>query len=410
MTDSLNAEELYLVHLMSCALREARPMPLPEGVAWEGVYQLAISNSVATTCAIAMTPDVCPEAAERKRWRDELYKNGMRLALFEDERRAIFAQMDEAGLAHLPIKGVVMSGVYPRPEMRWMCDNDFLFGHDLGQDKVRLADDADCLAVRRIMEGRGYEVHEFGQSNHDAYEKAPIYNFEPHRMMAHNWEKWWSYYADPWARAHRSASEPGLAYEFSHEDVYIFHMAHMYKHFGHGGHGVRGIADEWVLLQAWGPTMDRTYLDAELAKLGMLDFDVRIRRICQAAVNDDACGLLLAGRTDALSAGDAETLAYMVESGAYGTLSNNIRNKMRAAEAEVGPVRARLRYMWRRLFPPLKSLKAYYPILERAPWLLPFVHIYRFTARLFKRRGLVRSEFEALSGKTGTLAPTDEKQ
>ena len=410
MADSLAVEELYLLHLMSCALRGTQPVPIPQGVTWDTVYGLALSNSVTTTCAMAVCQGAGADAAERKRWRDEVYKNGMRLAFFEEERQAIFAQMDEVGLAHLTMKGTVMSGVYPRPEMRWMCDNDFLFGRDLGGGKVRVADDEDGWAMRHIMEGRGYRVEEFAQSSHDAYEKPPIFNFEPHRLPVGRDNKWLSYYADPWAKTRRSEGQPGLAYELSHEDVYIFHVAHMYKHFTRRGHGVRGIADEWALLQAWGSEMNREYLDTELGKLGMLDFDKRIRRISTAVVDKDACGQVLLGQADALAARDIETLEYMLESGTYGRPTNRTQNKIHDNEAEMGPALARLRYMWDRLFPPFYRLKWNYPILERAPWLLPFVHIYRFTVQLFKERGKVRTEFSAMAGKTGSYAPTDEKQ
>lgn len=410
MTGPLAANELYLMHLLSCALRGAQPMPMPQGVSWDALYALALSNSVTTTCALAVCQAADADAAQRKRWLDEVYKNGMRLALFEDERQAIFAQMDEAGLAHMPMKGVIISGLYPRPEMRWMCDNDFLFGRDMGDGKVRLADNENGWTLRRIMEGRGYRVEEFAQSSHDAYEKAPFFNFEPHRLPAGTDNKWLSYYADPWAKAHRSKEEPGLAYEFSHEDVYIFHVAHMYKHYTRRGHGIRGIADEWVLLQAWGPEMNRAYLDAELNKLGMLDFDAMIRRISTVIVDKDACGQVLSGKMNGLADQDVEVLEYMLESGTYGRPTNRTQNKIHDDEAEMGPALARFRYMWNRLFPPLFILKWNYPILERAPWLLPFVHIYRFTVRLIKNRNRVRAEFSAMAGKSGSSAPMDEKR
>ncbi len=399
MPGSLTADELYLVHLMSCALRGVQAVPLPEGASWEGVYHLALANSVTTTYALAVSQACGADEAQRKRWRDEVYKNGMRLALFADERQAIFAQMDKAGLAHLPVKGVVTSSLYPRPEMRWMCDNDFLFGRDLGAAAVRVADDEDAWALRRIMEARGYEVEEFGHSNHDAYEKLPFFNFEPHRLLADKDNKWRGYYADPWARARRSEGTQGLAYEFSREDHYVFHIAHMFKHFGRGGHGVRGIADEWALLQAWGASMDRGYIDAELGKLGMLEFEQGIREVCAAVIDGDACGVALRGNPDALAAQDAEVLTYMLESGTYGQREKALKRQIRVNTAEQGAVRARLGYVLRRLFPPLSALKPYYPVLQRAPWLLPLVHLYRFTVRPIMHRKQIGTELSALTAK-----------
>ena len=413
MAEQLSADALYLMHLVSCALRDAAPQALPAGATWDGVYLLALNNSVATTCAFAVTKAPGIEPAEGKRWRDEVYKNAVRHAVFADEREAIFAAMDEAGLAHLSLKGVVTAAAYPHPEMRWMCDNDFLFGRDQGDGDVRPADDADSRALRRIMETRGYEVEEFERSNHDAYQKPPFLNFEPHRALADDTLSWRGYFDKAWLRAHRAQDAAGLAYEFSREDAYIFHLAHLSKHYSGRGSGVRGIADQWALQQAWGGDMDRAYLDAELAKLadlGLVDVEPEIRRLAAAVIDRDACGQVLAGNTDALASEDAAILAYMLGSGTYGTFENYTRNRVRVDAAREGLVGARVHYLLRRLFPPTKTLADYYPVLKRAPWLRPAVDLYRFTVRPFQKRKRVGAELAAVMGKGGKESPTAREE
>ena len=124
----LSADALYVTHLLSCALTGAAPLPLPEGASWEGTFRLASANSVTSTCAFAVSrvPGVTP--GEVSRWKAQVDANLMRLALFDVEREAIFQKMDEAGISRLPLKGLVVGREYPRPEMRWMCDNDILCG------------------------------------------------------------------------------------------------------------------------------------------------------------------------------------------------------------------------------------------------------------------------------------------
>lgn len=397
MASSLNNNSLYLLHLLSCALRGAAPVVLPAGVSWDAVFNLAMRNSVATTCAFAVAKAPSADEKERARWKTEVDSNLMRHAMFDMAREAVFSEMDKVGLAHLPLKGIVTSRVYPRPEMRWMCDNDFLFGRVRGDGLVSAATESDASELRRIMETLGYRTAHFGVGNHDSYEKAPIYNFEPHRSLANPEVSWWEYYSSPWERARRVEGYSGLAYELSREDAYIFHIAHMFKHFSASGHGVRGIADEWVLLSAWDASLDREYLRRELKKLGMVDFEASLRRVVHCVIDEDACGGMLAGDDGSLASEDEQMLAYMLGSGTYGTLGNHVRNEIAADAAENGKRGSRARYLWHRAFPPLKKLRQGYPVLKRAPWLLPCVYIYRLVVKPFTRTDRLRVELEAVA-------------
>lgn len=395
---------LYLMHLISCALRGLAPQTLPDGVTWDEVFSLARRNSVEATCAfaVASAPDVGDE--ERGRWHESVDANLMRHAVFGMERESTFQQMDAAGIAHLPLKGVVMASAYPRPEMRWMCDNDILFG------RVRelpsggycaVEEEAAARELRGIMEGLGYKTDHFGQGNHDSYLKAPFLNMEMHRMLANPEVSWWEYYQNPWlhARCTDGGAGTGGSFEFSREDSYIFHIAHMYKHFSNSGHGVRGIADEWVLVQAWGSDMDWGCIGRELGKLGMAEFEASLRQLAGDVVGADACGRMLDGSCGegGLSAAEAEMLCYMLGSGTYGTVKNEVKNNLRR-EATRGDARhARARYAFRRLFPSRSKLEQGYPILKRHPWLVPGVYVYRLVVKPFTRTRRLREEIAVLA-------------
>lgn len=394
----LSADALYVTHLLSCALTGAAPLPLPEGASWEGAFRVASANSVTTTCAFAVScvPGVASEEAGR--WKAQVDANLMRLALFDVEREAIFQKMDEAGISRLPLKGLVVGREYPRPEMRWMCDNDILCGRVellLRGGYVAVDTDDAALELRRIMEGLGYEAEGFGAGNCDNYLKPPVFNMEMHRQLAVPEVDWWKYYQNSWLRA-RPARESSLDFEFSREDTYVYHIAHMSKHFEASGHGIRGIADQWVLMQAWDSQMDRAYVEAQLRELGMADFEQSLRALAVAVVGKDACGRVLAGEMGALPDGLGQMLAYMLESGTYGTLQNQVTNRLRQ-EAELDSGRGpRMRYMLHRVFPPLKKLQLGYPVLKRHPWLLPAVYAYRIVVRPFVNGRRLRAELRVL--------------
>ena len=401
MTAQLDADALYLMHLMSCALRDEAPRPLPAGATWDGVYSLALANSVTTTCAFAAAKAPGIDAPEAKRWRDEVYRNAVRHEAFAAERAAVFAEMDAAGLAHMPVKGVVTAREYPRPEMRWMCDNDFLFGRALPDGAVRVADHEDSLALRRIMEARGYEVIEFEESKCDEYHKPPFFNFEPHRQLVQRSLTGGGYFAQAWSVALRTDGEGGLAYELPAEFNYLYQIAHAWNHFNGSGFGVRLVADEWVFLNALRDSADRANVDAELQKLGLAGFESDLARLVDAVIGNDACGRMLAGDADALAPGLLDMLAFMFGSGTYGTRENYAASWVRDDAAKHGLALARLRYILRRLFPTNQSLRHAYPVLQRAPWLRPAVDVYRFTVRLFEQRANLRTELSAVMGKGG---------
>ncbi len=413
------------MHLMACALREVPVKPVPGAVSLSAVLSLAQSNSVATTCAFAAV-DVASGEEEKRVWQAEIDRNLFRIANFEMEREGIFADMRDVGLSWLPLKGSVIGRVYPRPEMRWMCDNDILFGIVESNDKggfEAFDEERAARAMRRIMEARGFIVASFGMGNHDSYEKAPFFNFEMHRGLANSSNSWWRYYENPWSRAKiaqdssgavkadsfddqeskaaRQASAQGCAFEFSHEDVYLFHIAHMYKHFSSAGCGVRGIADEWVLLSAWGSQLNWEYIEAELDKLGMASFEQDVRRVAKRVIGDDACGRALglhaaSDDAEALASEDAAFVAYMLGSGTYGTIQNVVENKIRENEQK-GSGNARLRYLAQRAFPSAEQLKQGYPILKKRPWALPAVYAYRLTVKPFLRRKRLSAELRAVA-------------
>lgn len=401
MDSKLSTNSLYLLHLISCAPRDTTPSALPQDASWDVVFQLAERNSVTTTCAFAVAKVPGTTDEERSCWQSKVDSNLMRHAIFDMERERIYEEMDAAGLAHASLKGILTSQAYPRPEMRWMCDNDFLFGKPQPDGTVRAAAGEDARELRGIMEHLGYKTEAFGTGNHDSYQKPPFLNIEPHRQLANPEVDWWQYYANPWAHTHKTPNGMETQRELPLEDTYLFHIVHMFKHYSSSGHGVRGLADEWVLMNAWGPKMDRNYLNAELVKLGMRDFERDLRRVSESVIGSDTCGQVLAGNAAAIPQQDERMLAYMLSSGTYGTLSNNVNNKLAKEAAENGQKGSRARYLLHRVFPPLSNLAKGYPVLKRVPWLLPGVYAYRLIVKPFTRFSRLRTELMTVAKSDG---------
>ena len=230
------------------------------------------------------------------------------------------------------------------------------------------------------MEGLGFTSKSFGKGTHDVYFKEPVLNFEMHRVLfapaaAHDFSEYY-----------RNVEERflGDGYEkhFSTEDFYLYFLAHEYKHYAGGGTGLRSLLDTYVLLTKTSP--DTAYVAAEAQKLGLTEFEASNRSLA----------FHLFGKGE-LTEQDREMLAYYLSSGAYGTMTNQVRNRMKNNRW------TKLEYMLHRLFLPVSKRNSEYatyagayPFFYKYKILLPVLFVYRAVRAVFS--GRLRAELSAL--------------
>lgn len=354
-----------LIYLVSCAVGGVKPdVERVAGMDLDALYKLASRHLLAATVAPALEAAGVKDERFVKASRSSVLKN----ATMDAEMDALFAELDAAGIWHMPLKGIVLQHLYPVYGMRQMSDHDILF------DASR-ADD-----VKRIMEGRGFSTEHFGASNHDVYHKEPVCNFEMHRALfgpGHE-EKLYEYYRDVGERLLGDGCEKHL----SPEDFYLYVTAHEYKHYSVSGTGLRSLVDTYVYLQK--QSLDMGYVAAEAEKLGIAAFEAANRSLAQHLFSGEA-----------LTEADKEMLNYILDSGVYGTVDHRVENAM--SKNGWG----KIQYALNRFFVPVsrknKNYEAYagtYPLFYKHKILLPFLPFYR-TFRSMKE-GRFKSEAKAL--------------
>lgn len=390
----------YVIHLIACALHGAQADPLPEGLAWEDVHKLAASNGVASSCWRGVkTRDDVP-ADLRKRWELQANNALYRRLMFDEERKRVFAAMEERGLSYLPLKGVLLADYYPHPEMRAMCDNDILYGfveplEDGGFTLHRAVDGATEAAMQEatrvmceLMEGLGYDATVVGYSNADCFQKKPFFNFEMHRVLMEECVEFHDYYANPWLRAVQSGESP-FAFSFSLEDEYVYEIAHAYKHFYQAGCGIRCMVDQYVFLQKEHSRLDWEYIDAQLDQMGMLYFEKDLDQLGQALLESNM----------PLGEDQQAMLAYMLGSGAYGSLENLMAWQMQRLQGKghekVG-AGAKLDYIKQRLSYSEDVMKAEFPFFYRHKKLRFLLSAYRLSHGAINSRKKIASELRNL--------------
>lgn len=365
-----------MLYLTICGINGAKPdKERVEKIDMQQLFSACQSHSLtALVCYALESADVKNNAfieAKNK----SIRKNMM----LDAERKKIFCYMEKNGVKHMALKGAILKDFYPKIGMRQMSDNDILFD---GKYREKM---------HGYMLHNGYKTEMFDIEHHDEYLKPPLYNFELHAVLCPKKvnEVWYNYYANVWDRLIKDETKE-YNYFFKNEDYYIFMLLHEYRHFSQSGAGLRSLLDSYVYLGKYEDSLDFDYIKKECAKLEIDDFEEKTRILSKKVFNK--------GETEPLTDDEKAMLNYYLGSGTYGNLKNLINNRISEIQAKDKPVTrtTKMKYIFRRLFPDVKAMKKYYPVLKKHIWLLPFVHIYRFTVRLAKRFKKVTKEIKAL--------------
>lgn len=329
----------------------------------------ALVGTVLKRCGVSL-PEI---------WNQSIAKAIRKVILFDEEREALFKYLENRGIWYMPLKGIILKGYYPAIGMRQMSDNDILFDEVYAED------------VCNYMISRGYTVESYGKSNHDVYEKTPIYNFEMHRSLygVTQGKLWNDYYSDIKSRLIRDDGS-SFGYHMTDEDFYVYIVSHGYKHHKGSGTGIRTLLDYYVYLQRNERNMDFSYIEHECEKLGLADYEFESRKLCRRVfgVSDR--------QQPTLSNDEQNILECYFYSGVYGTTERMIQNRMN--EYGVGGRRAsKSLYVLRRVFPG-EEVYRYYPFVNEHRWLLPVFYIWRIVRLPFikERRERVFREWRGL--------------
>ena len=207
--------------------------------------------------------------------------------------------------------------------------------------------------------------------NHAGFLKPPYTEVELHVRLL---EDDGGYYQDVWHRAQPVEGYPCL-YRFAPEDEYVYYILHMQKHLEDAGTGIRSVLDGLIYRRVW-PDMDWTYLRRELERWGLWELTCNIQRLCDS--------WFVTGEPV------PEDLAPMAESflasGSYGTVENRSQNRMDKLEKTYKNSLVRGIVYWGiQVFRPMEEMKRGFPLLNKAPFLLPVFWIYRAIRKFTNR-------------------------
>ncbi len=311
----------------------------------------------------ASKASVSPEVKEQL---NQAYLQNVRKSLFfQEERKELYAYLNENKISFIPLKGLFLKDCYLDPFEREFADNDILFQ---GEKSAAL--------IKAFFKGRGYAVESYKRGNHDVYLKKPFLNFEMHRALFSKREDT-AAFADFFSNPFSSAiQKQGMEYAFKDEDFYLYFLAHAFKHYDAGGAGIRMLLDAHLFLK--GRTLDREYLKQGLEKLGLVEFEAKLASLSFRAFSGEE-----------LSEEEKKELLFIGKAGTYGTIENSVEKQVKK--------KGKFAYFMQRVFPPYSFYKEAYPWAYYSIILIPFAWLFRFFRILFRNPKKAASELKYIS-------------
>lgn len=357
----MTAQEKNYIILLSLAI--GSQTALPQTPDYPKLLEIAQAHGTANLLCYGvgkLPQELQPKPAMRGVLKQIAYTGAIRETMQAQELTALFQAFPEAKLRVLPLKGCLIKHLYPKPEMRHMSDVDLLI------------DPAEAARVRELLEGIGWKCDKFDVGDTDLYTSPSGFCYEVHRSLENEggWTETRTFCA---ALLEYAAGE--YVRELSPEQHFAYLLCHFVKHLINGGIGVRQVMDLFLCRR----TVDPAKLEALLTELKLAEFDRTA----------EALGRYWFEAAPPVGAA-AELGDYVLGSGVFGTEEQRVTDWMLQEQD------SKSSYLVRRLFPPMKLMRGYFPVLKRWPVLLPAFWIYRILRAVFARRGKLRTEVDTL--------------
>lgn len=350
-----NYGEISLIKIIKAFIHKR---DLPECEDYAQIFQSAKRHSLGTTFYLAVKDDNNVPSSVMIKAQQHFAALAAQQVSQEYFTERLIEEFYQKKIKFMLLKGYYIKNFYPIKEMRSSCDVDIFY--DVERKKE----------VGKILENLGFKYDSCSLSD-EFYFKDKI-SFEMHFNLIASSAVYKNYYKDGFSLL---KTKDGIKYEFTDDDFYIYYIVHAAKHFIDGGFGIRTVLDTYLCLRNL--KLNKDNLNKELIKLGLVKFENSIKKLAYAWFDD--------GDIDS----DIEILGeFVMDCATYGKVGN--RSLLDSADVNKSAKSTKRRYIFRSIFPPYSVMKKRFKVLNNAPFLLPFVYVYRWFRTLFCRRDLIK--------------------
>ena len=370
----LSSFETGIITLINNALK-GENQPLPEGFDYSRVYDFGIKHQILPLLYYGGAGN--PKFLASDTGNKMLFGTMSLTTISENqliEINRVCKVFDENNIDYLKLKGSIIKRLYPQGEMRIMSDADILIREN------------QMAEIEKLLIKLGYEF--VVNSDHEWIWKNENLHLELHKRIIATYQKdFYAHFGDGWKLAHKK-SDNSCEYTMSLEDEFIYLFTHLAKHYREAGIGIKHMTDIYLFLKSY-PNLDLEYVYGELEKLQLLTFYQNVKKTLDVWFNDTEWDEIAEFIT-----------AKIFESGVYGTKLAYIKAEALRLSKGENVEKAKSKKKLALAFPPYKKMCNIFPILNKAPILLPFLWVWRLIkAILFKRDKIneLKSEVDSYS-------------
>lgn len=377
-----------LMRLVGAAALGAPVVALPTDLDWQKIEKLANEQSVQTLVgyALRLSPETgCPQEI-RTRLIAEMRQAAFSNNAWKSAVLGLLAEMNEAGIPALLIKGYAVADCYAAPDCRLSGDTDLLI------------DPKDENRACKYMQAKGFKVEPRWQNGHHAVCHHPQYGcIELHVMLYDEIveDVWFGktdgneFVCEPYIDVR---TEEGAYRTLGYTDHMIFLMLHLIKHFIEAGMSMKMMLDTALFVLRYAEQVDskRFWRTMEDLKYGNV-----AQSILWATVR--YCGVP-AERIPGLVEACPEQVDMLVtdleEGGWLGRNDQHAReegwheyNRQLLMENKskvqywLYMLRWKAGLYWKALFPTFDALAGKYPYIRKCPLLTPAAWLHRLIFR-----------------------------
>lgn len=350
----------YLTSLIASVILNTTPPEPFENIDWFILFKLAKKHDVAVTIYPAIKNMALPDDAMQAFTKD---RNRMvaRTARQNIEAERVFAELEKNSIKYIKLKGSHIKNYYPEGCIRTFGDVDLCLTPE------------DREKARPIMEALGYSL-ENAIGYHDEYKKDNFYIFELHSSVVNYTMQYAPLFDDPFSKS-VSCTNNEMGYVLKNEYLYLHLICHLYNHFIKTGCGIRLFADFLVFDQKI-KDIDYRFVEKQLIAYGMQDFYNTFKNLMQYFFYNKKADNKL-----------SKVALYILKSETNGIYKN--KNASLGFWSKIG-------YFLKNWFPSAKDLAFRYPVLNKAPILLPVCWLRRIFYSLFFKRSSFKTQVQQI--------------
>lgn len=351
-----------VISLIKSALTNEK-VNISDQLDWRKVLSLSAKHRIAILLyyGIANSKIDLPEDAFQVLQRDAL----MGIVTSKNQIFAIdrlLTEFENNGIDYMPVKGSILKMLYPKPELRPMCDADILI-------KVE-----QYGKIKPVLEKMGYEFVAESLCEIIWNKKGKLY-LELHKTLAPEVvEDYYVHFGTGWQIAVKS-KEYSHRFELLPEDHYLFVFTHFARHYRAAGIGIKHFVDIWMYNKIYN-NMDYDYVNAKLKEIGLNEFHKNVLETLEVWFEN---------KEDTKMSDFITSIIF--SSGAFGVKSKAILSEAVKRKGKDGSIASakRSKLFWLVFFP-YKFMCLKYPVLKKAPILLPFFWLVRIINALFFKK------------------------